>query len=343
MPAAFTRLNARNATLLGVPPSAFVQLLGMSPEYLNDDRYRTPAATNVRVWQLMTTKAPWTDVAAFMTHRSPLGHLGVWDYLLTSAPSPLEGLRDAVDYLATVADTGTETLLVSDRGAEITISHVNAADLADDVASAIRCYALSLLQKRFSEASRRPLVPVRVALAARAPRHHAVLTNLYGTQNVEFEHAVSSVTFRSTDLREPTPYAPPGLSALLRSHAAQSLAQAVPLRGWLDLFRTALKGAVEEDTHDLTLTAHARHMAISSRTLQRRLEEHGTTWRAELESARIAHVEHLLHTTPRTLDSIAARSGYADARSLRRAVRRATGQTPSSQRWRQPPPPPEEQ
>ncbi|MEV4947920.1 AraC family transcriptional regulator ligand-binding domain-containing protein [Streptomyces sp. NPDC053755] len=123
-PAAFTRLNARNATLLGVPPSTFAQLLGMAPEYLNDDRYRTPAATNVRLWQLMTTRAPWTDVAAFMAHRSPLGHLGVWDYLLTSAPTPLEGLRDGMDYLATVADIGTETLLVSDGGSEITISHV---------------------------------------------------------------------------------------------------------------------------------------------------------------------------------------------------------------------------
>ncbi|MEV4947919.1 helix-turn-helix domain-containing protein [Streptomyces sp. NPDC053755] len=82
-------------------------------------------------------------------------------------------------------------------------------------------------------------------------------------------------------------------------------------------------------------------MAVSGRTLQRRLEEHGTTWRAELESARIAHVEHLLRTTPKTLDSIAASSGYADARSLRRAVRRATGQTPSTQWRRQPPPSPE--
>ncbi|MER7707665.1 helix-turn-helix domain-containing protein [Kitasatospora sp. NPDC097605] len=40
----------------------------------------------------------------------------------------------------------------------------------------------------------------------------------------------------------------------------------------------------------------------------------------------------MLRTTDLTVDAIAARSGYADARALRRAVRRWYGDTPDALR-----------
>ncbi|MFF9839226.1 helix-turn-helix domain-containing protein [Streptomyces sp. NPDC013740] len=325
-PAAFTRINARAADLLGVPKDRYAGLLGMDPTHLNGDKYRTPAPTNIRLWELMVTKAPWTEVAQLMTEESTFGHLGVWDYLFTSAPTPLEGLRDATEFLAGVGDVGTETMFVVQDGQEITLSHVNAADLSYEVASAIRAYALGLIRQRLSTALRKELVPIRVALAAQAPRHHDALYALYGTRNIEFERPVSSITFHAADLRDSTPHVQPGLSAVLRSHAELTLAAAIPLHSWLDLFRTALKGAARAE--GATLAATASRLAISPRTLQRRLDEHGTTWTAEIETIRRADVTQLLSATDLPIDAIAERSGYADARTLRRAVLRWTGHTP---------------
>ena len=331
-PSAFTRLNAGTAALLGIRPDAYAGLPGLAPPYLDDDRYRTPSATNVRLWELMVAHAPWPEVAGLMAGRSHLGRLGVWDYLLTSAPTPLEGLRDAVHHVAAVADAGTEAVTISDDGRHITLSHLNTAELTYEAASAIRSYALGLLCRRIGEAAGRPVVPTRVTLAAKAPRRHAALTGLYGTRAVEFESAADSVTFRAADLRCPAPHAQPGLSDLLRRHSEQALATAIPLHTWLDLFRATLRTALEQGEEIPTLASATRRLAVGSRTLQRRLEEHGTTWRAELDAARRAHVVHLLTATDQTLDAIAARNGYADARALRRAVHRWTGRTPSALR-----------
>lgn len=331
-PAFFTRLMLHSASLLGIQERAGVDLLGLAPEHLHGDRYRTPSATNGRIWELMTTRAPWAEVAAVMARESALGRLGSWDYLITSAVTPLEGIRDAAHYLAAAGDVRSHSLLVEDDGREVTISHVNAADLSYEAANAVRAYILGVVWRRLCEARRLSIAPVRVALAAQAPRRHDTLTELFGTRTVDFEQRVSSLTFRTADLTAPSPYAQPGLSALLRHNTELGLADAVPLHDWLDLFRTVLKSAVDGDCHDITLATAAARLRLSGRTLQRRLEEHGTTWRAELETARRERVTRLLATTDQTTDAIAGRTGYADARALRRAVTRWTGHTPSALR-----------
>ncbi|MEU1122870.1 AraC family transcriptional regulator ligand-binding domain-containing protein [Streptomyces sp. NPDC005899] len=114
--AAFTRLNATAAARFGVGSDRFAGLVGMAPEHLANDRYRTPASTNIRIWELMIAQAPWHEVSLHMAYQSTLGALGLWDYLITQAPTPLEGLRDAARFVATVADAGTEGLGIEEEG-----------------------------------------------------------------------------------------------------------------------------------------------------------------------------------------------------------------------------------
>ncbi|MFD0366954.1 helix-turn-helix domain-containing protein [Streptomyces sp. NPDC059071] len=329
---ALTRTNARAADLLGIARDRYAGLLGMNPTHLEGNQYRTPAATNIRLWELMVNKAPWTEVAQLMTEQSIFGRLGVWDYLFTSASTPLEGLLDATEFLAAIGDTGTESMSVVQDGHEITLSHVSGADLSDDAASAVRAYALGLIRHRLNTALRKELVPVRVALATQTPRQHGALHALYGTRDIDFERPASSITFHAGDLQETVPYAQPGLSAVLRRHAEQTITDSIPLRSWLDLFRIALKNAACDD--GATLAATASRLAISPRTLQRRLDEHGTTWTAEVEAIRRADITHLLSATDLPVGVIAERNGYADARALRRAVLRWTGHTPTALRRR---------
>ncbi|MEU3488693.1 helix-turn-helix domain-containing protein [Streptomyces massasporeus] len=313
-----------------MPQDDYAHLLGVAPEHLNDDHCRAPAATNNRIAELTTVYAPWAEISLLLARQSGVGALGVWDYLITCASTPLEGIKDAAAYFAAVADTATDTLRVTEDGDRVTISHINHADMTHEAACAIRAYALGLYQQRLSQSAQRRLLPLHVALTAKAPRRHDSLTELFGTHAIDFEAPDSSITFLAADLKAPTPHVQPGLSTVIRRHAEQALATATPLRNWLDLFRTALSTVHTEATP--TLPAVARHMAVSTRTLQRRLFEHGTTWNDELESTRRAHITRLLHNTDLSLEAIAARSGYADARSLRRAIRRWYDTTPTTLR-----------
>ncbi|MFJ8436951.1 AraC family transcriptional regulator ligand-binding domain-containing protein [Kitasatospora sp. NPDC094019] len=327
---ALTRLNVNAARVLGVPVNGYAHLLGLAPEHLNDDLCRAPTLTSVRIAELMTEHTSWPEVALLMTQQSPIGGLGIWDYLITCAPSPLEGIRDAATYLGAILDVTTDSIQVREHGQHVSVTHTNGADLAFEAACAVRACALGLFQARLSHAAQRHLVPVHVALATEVPRNHDALIELYGTRAIDFGEPVSSITFRAADLKAPSPHAPPGLSTVLRRHAEQTLADSVPLHSWLDLFRTALASAY--DAGRPTLSAVAQRLSISTRTLQRRLEEHGATWSGEVEAARRARVTGLLRDTDLGLGAIASRTGYADARALRRAVHRWYGRTPSALR-----------
>ncbi|NBD08263.1 helix-turn-helix domain-containing protein [Corallococcus sp. c25j21] len=77
----------------------------------------------------------------------------------------------------------------------------------------------------------------------------------------------------------------------------------------------------------------ARATATSPRTLARRVEDAlGTTPHRFAQRLRISRAVHLLETTRDSVESIAARVGYADAAAFRRVFRRETGEAPRAKR-----------
>jgi transcriptional regulator GlxA family with amidase domain len=77
----------------------------------------------------------------------------------------------------------------------------------------------------------------------------------------------------------------------------------------------------------------ARATATSPRTLARRVARAlGTTPQHFAQRLRIAQAVHLLETTQRSVDDVAARVGYADPAAFRRVFRRETGGRPRDRR-----------
>ncbi|GAB0101660.1 hypothetical protein JMUB6875_06240 [Nocardia sp. JMUB6875] len=116
------------------------------------------------------------------------------------------------------------------------------------------------------------------------------------------------------------------LGELLRSHADLVLASSRALPGPLEAFRAALAAALADG--DLTLDAVARRLLVSRRSLQRRLADHGTTWRYEVDLLRSERAETLL-AEGRSTAAVAARLGFTDDRALRKAFRRWRGTSPT--------------
>lgn len=74
----------------------------------------------------------------------------------------------------------------------------------------------------------------------------------------------------------------------------------------------------------------ARDLAMSVRTLRRRLTEAGTSYRRLLDEVRHALAEELLSTGALSVEDVAIRLGYAEASSFIHAFKRWTGSTPTS-------------
>jgi AraC-like DNA-binding protein len=80
------------------------------------------------------------------------------------------------------------------------------------------------------------------------------------------------------------------------------------------------------------LDAVAGRLFMSSRTLKRRLQQHGQTFQQLLDEVRRRDAIRLLGNAGLTLEQIAYRLGYADPANFTRAFRKWTGEAPSKYR-----------
>ncbi|MEV0251029.1 AraC family transcriptional regulator ligand-binding domain-containing protein [Nocardia sp. NPDC050712] len=326
VPIQLIRLIHTAALHAGVAPAELAHLRGLDPALLADDLIRVPVATPFRIWELIEAHAG-PEAGLRVSAAAALGSLQVWDYLFTTGQTLREGLAAASDFHATITDPAVG-LSVLDDGRLLTVRYTGIEPEA--AIGATNEFAISLLLRRIREATGRPMTPVRVRLGHPPRGRYRHLVDAFGTSRIDFDAPHSELTF--LDAAELPTGNDPHLGHLIRSHAGLTLDSAKTIPGWPDLFRAAMADALTRD--ELGLDAVAQRLAMSARTLQRRLGEHGTSWRAEVEAARLAKATALLRDTALPVGSVATRLGYADARALRRAFQRWTGQTPAEFRAR---------
>jgi len=81
----------------------------------------------------------------------------------------------------------------------------------------------------------------------------------------------------------------------------------------------------------------AKRLAMSTRTLQRRLDEAGTSYQDLVDEVRSVLARSLLRDRARSIIEVAFELGYADLKGFYRAFRRWTDATPAEWRRRDSP------
>lgn len=327
--APFARFIVEAVRRSGADLGKFAHLPDLAPEVLADDLSRISTPTMIALWEQLTLAGHGTAVGTFMADEAHIGALGLWDYLFTTGDNLIDSLGRAFDYLPLIGDPGADRVVAQESGGQFVFGHATGPAIPE-VVEAIEIFVMALFLRRSRDATRRAIAPVHVGLAHRAPGQVDRLVEFFGTGNIDFEAPRNSITLLADDARAPLPAGQPGLDLLLVRHAEQTLAASKPLLRWHDQFLVALRIAFEEDA--LSLERVAQRLAMSPRTLQRRLGEHGTSWREEVEALRQQHALSLLRDTELPMRSIAARVGYSDVRALRRAVQRWHGQPPTAVR-----------
>ncbi|MEC3952456.1 helix-turn-helix domain-containing protein [Nocardia sp. CDC153] len=316
---------ARTAALLravavaaGVSPSELAAIPPMvEPNVLADDRFRVPTEWVWRVWELLDAAAgPGSGLLA----AAAAGQHGlhVWDYLFTSAPTLAESVRGAVELRGVVTDPAADWTVVED-GRLLTFRATPAREPAA-VLAPLEEFTLSILLHRMRAAVGQ-LDPVRIVFSHTASHRRPALTGEFGTGHIDFGAPAAELTFLDAG---PLPTgADPQLGAMLREHARLLLTVSRTVPDWRETLHDTIGQALR--TGDASLDATARRLGMSPRTLQRRLQALGTTWRREVESVRQQNAVRLIRDSDLPVHSVATRLGYTDARTLRRAIRRWTG------------------
>ena len=116
----------------------------------------------------------------------------------------------------------------------------------------------------------------------------------------------------------------PWIGDLLRERAREALG--------LSELRRALRGAIEGRLPEASIDALAQDLRLTTRTLQRRLREEGTSFRQELVAVQVRVAQRRLETSDASVTAIAYEVGCSSPQRLARLFREHTGESPSA--WR---------
>ncbi len=175
----------------------------------------------------------------------------------------------------------------------------------------------------------RDLLPEITLRELSFPHERAAVDSYVDTFGVvpRFGAASCRATLDPAFLARPLPQANEQTVALCSAQCEELVARRRQRSGIAQQVRERLvrPGGVEAGMDEI-----ARRLAMSPRTLRRRLDEAGTGFRALVDEVRQALAEEMLETGALSVEDVAYRLGYAEASSFIYAFRRWTGTTPAA-------------
>jgi AraC-like DNA-binding protein len=189
------------------------------------------------------------------------------------------------------------------------------------------CFAWLLTIARHGTGTR--LSPLRVELIQ--PRSYVKAVERHFGCPVECGTARNAIVFRAGDAQRPFVTRNAELLDMLAPQFEEQLQQ----RQTQDSFAALVRGAVQEKLtgHRPAIEDVARSLHMSSRTLQRKLQEAGSSYQRVLDEARHQLACYYLSHSVLELNEAAYLLGYEDANSFVRAFRAWEGMPPAL--WRE--------
>ncbi len=179
--------------------------------------------------------------------------------------------------------------------------------------------ALASMVLGMCELSERTVVPLRVTLAHAPPPSVEAHAALFGA-DVAFDAEAYTLTLPAEVATWPIPRGQPPVARYFEAQCAAMLAQ---LEDPADVAGRLRRLIIDQvGLGQLTRASAARQLHLSERTLLRRLEAQGTSFRAILDDARCLIAHGLLAEGRHTVAEVATLTGFASPSAFHRAYRR---------------------
>lgn len=278
----------------------------------------TPAQLCVAWAQAIRVSGDAT-LALRIADATPVGAFGVVEYVCRAAPTVGDALVQWVRYLRILNDAVTVGLV--ENGAVV---HLRVLEDCDARAPASHELCFALVAARLRELATRwvPLVSVDFAHRVENPAAY----ERFFDAPVRFGCETTQLSFQRAALASPMKTADPALLAILTRHAdALTTPPRTTDRPFTAQVRRVLATALR--SNEGHVDAVAKHLAVTTRSLQRRMKEEGSSFNAVREEVR-RDLAHRYIDEGMALSEVAFLLGFSEPSAFFRAFKRWTGLTP---------------
>lgn len=290
------------ALAAGFPMARWVTLLQLASQHLDDPLLGLHVGQTIKPW-----------------------HFGTLGFLLQSLPTVGAALQKLQRYQRLVYDQTPMLQLTDPEHVDLVwgIDHGQPGHLVDDT-------SITTLLFYCRAIAAGPVAPQCVQFVNPAPRDSAAYRTAYGCP-VEFAAPVTRVRFSLETLALPLRSTNTELSTLMEQQTEHLLAE-WPAHD--EPFVAQVRAATGALLHDgePTLQRLAERLQSAPRTVQRRLQQAGTSFRTELGTVRHQMAEIHLQDQRLSVADIAQLLGYSEHSALTRSYKQWTGYAPRHRR-----------
>ena len=312
--------------MLGVADTdALLQQAGIDRQLLDKPENRIPFEQQQALWSLALQRANTPAFGLHFARCTQPASFGVVGYMLMNCHSIGECLDATVKYQFLAGQGGQYALDRSGKHTALIYSPVN----PEHPVTAQRVLALLAAVASFGRWLVAAFKPLRVELQLAAPADTLEYEEFFGCP-VVFGSQVNQLLYDPSVEALTVPNASEELLLLLSERAnrlLQSLSQHSGIAARIaSLMTTQLNSSVPEKS------VIAAQLGMSERTLQRRLQEEGTSYQEILDNTRHYLARELLKNTRIPLTDVAIQLGFAEPSAFYRAFRKWQGSTPGQYR-----------
>ena len=304
----------------GVPLNRILRGTGLSEAWMKDDNALITQADYLTIVNnaLDETKDP--ALALHLGQKSNLGELGIWGYAIISSPTLGEANEVTLQFWEL---NGSLVTLSYRKENDCSTWEIRPAFPMDSPRTWI--FAVEELLATFFSGSdfiSGQAFPItEICLSYPDPGHGDLYREMFKCPVHFNKHEdLFRICFPFEDV--PTSMGNPRLAAICKQQCRELMAKLKGSDELIDAIRDAIIASLGQFPR---LPEIAAHLAMSPRTLRRRLLERNTTYQHILDEIRSELAKEYIVTTSLSVDQIASRIGFSEATTLRRAFKKWNG------------------
>ena len=308
---------------------AMATVLDLTPDRLLDDHGRMQLDEYLLLfeWAAKHFDRPHLGLE-LATQDSELSDFDVLLYMGSNTNSIAESFNVLLDYQRILMEGEIYKLYEHEEAAEVRL--IITTGLSEHTAQDVE-FSMGSIVSATTRLTGKRLIPIKTCFRHACIEPLADYHAVFG-QNVYFDQPDNSMWVTYDDLSQRLSSPDPELLRILKDQADQRLSALGGARDFLEHVHLLISSNLTNECFSAEVLADQLH--ITSRTLHRRLKEHGTTFNK-------LRLEHVLVTARRALrdsgasiSEIAQQLGYSDSSSFVRAFKRLQGESPLQYRKR---------
>ncbi len=308
---------------LGVDADAVCAIAGFDRSTAGDPQARVPLPRLYAMWEAVLERLNRPDAALLVAERFQPGDYGLLGFVCMTCATLGEAVSHVTRYmLLWSSEPGFR--LVDGSTLEV-VYHRRLAD-RPGLRAATEAALAELLNGARILTQQPAFTPKEIWFSHPGPSKAAAHEAFFGCP-VRFGQRTTAMRLYPAQLSTPLPRADPQLAAFLAHLAEKALVQATSPSSLIDQVRKYLAAALPKGVPDSKTAARA--LAMSERTLRRRLGDEGTSFRKVVDDTRTMLAREYLRDVRLPLSEIAFLLGFSEPSAFHRAFRRWFGETPA--------------